>query len=162
MKTLAIAACFQLAFLQTSLAQEQAQPSVEISGRIVPSGKISPDKLSRLPSVDQEVRYQTSKGEEHGRYSGPLVWSILKAKGIANLPGHNEQLKHSFVVEGRDGYRIIFSVGEIDPNFGNAPIQLAIEHDGKPMTATEGYRLIVPGDKRGARFVRDVVKIDVQ
>lgn len=123
---------------------------------------ITADELSHLPAVEQEVRYRTSKGEEGGRYKGPLLWSILGVRGIADLPGHNTQLKHSFVVEGRDGYRIVFSIGEIDPDFGNAPIQLAAERDGKPMVPGEGYRLVVPGDKRGARHVRDVVKIEVQ
>jgi hypothetical protein len=120
------------------------------------------DELSKLPAVEQDVRFQTSKGEESGHYKGPLLWSVFEARGIADLPGHNEQLKHSFVVEGSDGYRIVFSVGEIDPDFGNAPIQLATERDGKPIAATEGYRLVVPGDKRGARYVRDVVKIEIQ
>lgn len=135
---------------------------IEITGDAVTTGTMTPDELSQLPAVEQEVRYRTSKGEESGRYNGPLLWSVLEARGIADLPGHNAQLKHSFIVEGRDGYRIVFSVGEIDPDFGNAPIQLATERDGKAMVPGEGYRLVVPGDKRGARHVRDVVKIEVQ
>lgn len=140
----------------------QEPHGIEIAGNAVATGTITQEELSRLPVIEQDVRYQTSKGEEGGRYKGPLLWSILEGRGIADQPGHNAQLKHSFVVEGRDGYRIVFSVGEIDPDFGNAPIQLATERDGKPIMPGEGYRLVVPGDKRGARYVRDVVKIEVQ
>lgn len=147
---------------EAPLAAAQEAQGIEITGNAVATGTMTPDELSRLPAIEQDVRYQTSKGEESGHYKGPLLWSILEARGMADLPDHNAQLKHSFVVEGRDGYRIVFSVGEIDPDFGNAPIQLATERDGKPVVPGEGYRLVVPGDKRGARYVRDVVKIEVQ
>ena len=156
----AIAVSIAVMAIADATAQEAL--GIEITGNAVATGIVTPDELSRLPAIEQDVRYQTSKGEESGRYKGPLLWSILKARGIADLPGHNAQLKHSFVVEGRDGYRIVFSVGEIDPDFGNAPIQLATERDGKAIVPRESYRLVVPGDKRGARYVRDVVKIEVQ
>lgn len=155
---LAAVACLHLAFAGAVFSQELG---VEIVGRPATTGVVTADDLAKLPSVEQDVRYQTSKGEEQGRYKGPLLWSILEARGIGELPGHNAQLQHSFVVEGRDGYKIVFSVGEIDPDFGNAPIQLATEKDGKPLGA-EGYRLVVPGDKRGARYVKDVVRIELK
>lgn len=147
---------------EASYGVAQEAHGIDITGNAVAAGTMTWDELSRLPSVEQEVRYQTSKGEESGRYTGPLLWSILEARGMADLPDHNARLKHSFVVEGRDGYRIVFSIGEIDPDFGNAPIQLATERDGEALVPGEGYRLVVAGDKRGARYVRDVVKIDVQ
>jgi hypothetical protein len=62
-------------------------------------------------------------------------------------------------VTGRDGYQIAFSVGEIHPEFGNTPMMIATEVDGKPFA--DGLRIIVPGDKRGARNVRQVVKIEL-
>lgn len=159
MKMLLAAAFLQLAVAGAVCAQDTG---IEIVGGVLKAGVISRDDLAKLPAVEQDVRYQTSKGEAHGRYSGPLLWSILEARGIGDMPGHNAQLKHSFVVEGRDGYRIVFSVGEIDPDFGNAPIQLALEEDGKPLPEAEGYKLVVPGDKRGARYVRDVVRIELR
>ncbi len=162
MKILVAALALVVALSSFATGEDKPPHVIEIAGAAVTTGTMSFDELASLPAVEQDVRYQTSKGEEHGRYTGPLLWSILQSRGIADLPGHNEQLKHSLVVEGRDGYRIVFSVGEIDPNFGNAPIQLAIGRDGEPIANTEGYRLVVPGDKRGARYVRDVVRIEVQ
>lgn len=110
---------------------------IEITGAAIATGTMTPDELSHLPAVEQEVRYRTSKGEEGGRYKGPLLWSVLEARGIADLPGHNAQLKHSFVVEGRDGYRIVFSVGEIDPDFGNAPISWRRSETARPWSREE-------------------------
>lgn len=70
--------------------------------------------------------------------------------------------RRTFLVTGRDGYAIAFSVGEISPDFGNTLIMVALSVDGKPLRADEGLRLMVPGDKRGARSVRDVVKIELR
>ncbi len=162
MKPLAAVLGFTLALSSVAMGQDAQPHGIEITGVAITTGAMSSDELSALPAVEQEVRYQTSNGEEHGRYTGPLLWTILQSRGIADLPGHNAQLKHSFVVEGRDGYRVVFSVGEIDPDFGNVPIQLATGRDGEPIANAEGYKLVVPGDKRGARYVRDVVKIEVQ
>jgi hypothetical protein len=53
-------------------------------------------------------------------------------------------------------------MGEISPEFGNKAIMIADRVDGKVLTLQDGFRLIVPGDKRGARSVRDVAKIEVR
>ncbi len=62
-------------------------------------------------------------------------------------------------VTAEDNYLLMVSLGEIDPNFGNAPAMLAYARDGQPLPA---LRLVFPGDKHGARDVRDVVRIEVR
>ena len=59
----------------------------------------------------------------------------------------------------RDGHQVAFSVGAIAPEFGNTPVMLAVEQDGKPMA--DGLRVVVPGDTRGARNIRDVTAIEL-
>lgn len=139
----------------------QGAGTIELTGKVIQAGSLSLEDISKFPLIEQDVQFQTSKGEEKGHYKGALLWAILEAKGIKTA-GHNEQLRRTFVVEGSDGYQIAFSVGEIDPDFGNLPITIAVERDGQPLVPGEGFRLIVPGDKRGARFVKDIVKIDVR
>jgi len=158
-----LAPFFVLLLALGSIAPTQADDATQIalSGAGIEAGTLSLDDLLKQPSIEQQVQFQTSKGEEKGTYKGALLWPILEARGIKN-GGHNAQLLHSFAVEGRDGYRIVFSIGEIDPDFGNAPIAIAFERDGTAMVPGEGFRLIVPGDKRGARYVKDIVKIEVQ
>ena len=47
----------------------------------------------------------------------------------------------------KDGYHVVLSGDELDPNFGNAPMLLAWEQDGAPLSAEDGpLRLAVPGD----------------
>ena len=47
------------------------------------------------------------------------------------------------------------------PQFAGRPIQLANRVNGAPI-ADQGLRLIVPGERRGGRSVRDVVRIDIE
>jgi len=70
-------------------------------------------------------------------------------------------LRHYLLVTGRDGYQIVVSMGEIDPDFEAKPAILAYDRDGKPLGAN-GLRIVIPGDKHGGRMVHDVVHIEVK
>ncbi|MGB3537009.1 MAG: hypothetical protein WBA42_02525 [Mesorhizobium sp.] len=120
---------------------------------------LTAESLSRLPTLDQEVSFQTAKGIRSARYKGVLLWEILKANGMIDESGYHNELRQVFSVTGSDGYRIDFSVGEIAPDFGNKAIMLSTEEDGKALVPPT---LTVPGDKRGARNVHDVVGIEVR
>jgi hypothetical protein len=73
--------------------------------------------------------------------------------------GKNVRLRRSLSVTGRDGYAVALSFGELDPDFEGKQIVLAYAKDGK---ALETIQLVVPGDRRGGRAVRDVVSVDVR
>lgn len=118
--------------------------------------------LAALPQHVADVTFQTSKGKEGGLFGGVLLWDLLKARGIETLKGHNAILQHAFVVTGRDGYSVIYSLGEIAPEFGGRPMLLATSVDGKPMKPEDSPRLVVPGDARGGRNVKAVDTIDVR
>lgn len=62
-----------------------------------------------------------------------------------------------------DGYRVGFSLGEIDAKLGKAPILVADACDGKPLAAADGpLRLVVEGEERAARSVRQLVKLTAE
>lgn len=61
------------------------------------------------------------------------------------------------VATGRDGYRAVFTVGELDHMLGNAPVIVADRCDGATSADADGpVRLVAAGDKRGARSVRQL------
>ena len=67
------------------------------------------------------------------------------------------------VVTGADGYQVALGWGELDPDFGAAPIMLAYLSDGQPMGDKVGMaRLVVPDDKRGGRYVSTVKSIEIK
>lgn len=120
---------------------------------------LTAESLAKLPRLEQDVSFQTSKGVKSAHYKGVLLWDILEANGLVDESGHHNELRQVFSVTGADGYRIDFSVGEIAPDFGNKAIMLSTEEDGKVLSPPT---LTVPGDKRGARNVHDVVKVEVR
>ena len=66
------------------------------------------------------------------------------------------------VAEARDGYRAVFSLAELDPDFANEAVIVADASDGKELGAEQGpLRLVVPGDKRQGRWVRMLKSIVV-
>jgi hypothetical protein len=65
------------------------------------------------------------------------------------------------LVKAADNYQAIFAA-ELDPGFTDRVIFLAGQRDGKPLSAKEGpLRIIVPGEKRHARWVRQVTSLTV-
>lgn len=159
---LAVLAC--LAFAPAgALAENTTAPasaSVELVGAGPAPVVLTAESLASLPSVEKEVSFQTSKGPSTGRYKGVLFWDVLQANKAFDGLERNGELKRTFLVDARDGYSIAFSVGEIHPDFGNTQLMLATEVDGKPIQG--GIRIVVPGDKRGARAIHDIVKIELR
>ena len=151
-----------IAFAPLARAQDAAAKvdMIELHGIGSAPILLNPEILSKLPSVEKDVTFQTSKGPSCGRYKGVLFWDVLMANKAFDRLGHNEELARTFVVTGRDGYRIAFSVGEIHPDFGKVGMMVATEVDGKPFE--DGLRIIVPGDRRGARNVREVATIELR
>jgi hypothetical protein len=149
-----------------SLAQEPLQPAsaqeIVLTGTGVAQTKLTLEKLAALPAVEMDIAFMTSKGEQKGHFKGPLVWTVLKELGHLDAGADHRELKRTFAVLGRDGYEIVFSVGEIAPDFGNTPALIALQVDRKALPVSNGLRLVVPGDKRGARNVRDIVKLEVR
>jgi len=69
----------------------------------------------------------------------------------------------SVVATASDGYRAVFALAEFDPGFTDQVILLADKRDGKSLSAREGpLRIIVPSEKRHARWVREVSSLTVR
>ena len=70
--------------------------------------------------------------------------------------------QRSSIVEASDGYRAGFALAELDPAFTDRVILLADHRDGKALAAKEGpLQIIVPGEKKHARWVRQVIRLKV-
>lgn len=161
MRVATVFAALWLLLTQTAFGQESKPIDLDLAGIGKPAVVITAKDLAAFPVIEQDITFMTSKGEQRGLYKGVLLWDVLAANGLGALPGHNDALKHTFTVIGGDDYAIAFSMGEIMPDFGNKAAMIATEVDGKPYVG-EGLRVVVPGDKRGARAVRDVVRIEVR
>ena len=66
------------------------------------------------------------------------------------------------LVEAADGYRVVFSLAELDPGIQDSNVLVADKVDGHALDSKVGpLRLVAPLDKRPARWVRMVQSIRV-
>jgi len=115
-------------------------------------------KLSRL-----RVRAPDEKGAE-SVWEGTPLYEVLKAAGVKFGEAlRGPALANYLLVEAADGYRVVFALPDLDFAFSDRVFLLADRHDGKPMNEKEGrLRIVVPDEKRHARWVRQVVAISVR
>jgi DMSO/TMAO reductase YedYZ molybdopterin-dependent catalytic subunit len=133
---------------------------LSVGGDVPRPFKLTTPEFARLPR--QTVRARDHDGKETEFEGVPLV-EVLKASGVQfgkDLRG--PALATYLVVEAADGYRAVFALPELDPAFTDRVILLADRRDGKALGGKEGpLRVIVPGEKRYARWVRQVIALKV-
>jgi hypothetical protein len=117
--------------------------------------------LAQMPSVQVHVPFLTEHGTETADNTGAMLWSVLQQLGLISSANPRDWEKQTIIVTGRDGYAVVLAMAEIDPAFEGKEIVLADQVDGHPIPGS-GLRLVVPGDRRGGRSVRDVVRIGVR
>lgn len=134
---------------------------LEVNGDVARPLKLTSADLAKLPRTTLSAR---GHDEKQRRFDGVMLVEILKLAGVPlgkELRGKNMSLY--VVVEAADGYRAVFALVELDPDFANQPPLLADASEGKPLSKEEGpLRLVAVGDKKHGRWVRQIVRIVVR
>lgn len=138
----------------------QNTSTVAITGEVATPLDLTLQDLSAFKQVSQKVKDRD--GKEH-EFKGVALIELLEKAGVttgSKLRGEN--LAKYVLIKAADGYEVIYSLAEIDPEFASQVIILAIEKDGQPLPAGEGpFRIITPNDKKPARWIREVRSIKV-
>ena len=133
---------------------------LNVGGEVPKPLKLTAPEFSRL--TRQTIHAKDRDGKEAEFEGVPLV-AVLKAAGVkfgSDLRG--PALANYLVVEAADGYRAVFSLPEIDPDYTDHIILMADRRDGKPLRKEEGpFRVVVLGEKRHSRWVRQVIALKV-
>jgi hypothetical protein len=120
------------------------------------------EEFAALPHT--EISAYDPHGEATHKYSGVAMQEILARAGAPlgdKLRGKSLQLV--VVAHSRDGYSIAFALAEFDPAFNDRSILLADTEDGKPLPDNASpFRMIIPGDKKAARWARMVNLIEIK
>jgi DMSO/TMAO reductase YedYZ molybdopterin-dependent catalytic subunit len=137
----------------------QAESPLAVAGDVSKPLTLTAADLKAMPRTTVSVMDQ---GREV-KYGGVLVAEILARAGAPLGRDMSGPAVASYVVAtGKDGYAAVFSLGELDPAMTSNDIIVADTVDGQPLFDYQGpYRIVAPHDKRGARGVRMLQKLDV-
>src|SRR5262245_30379560 len=138
--------------------------ALHVGGQVLNPLKLTADDLkNNYPAQKADVSYLSGTDTVKASFTGVYLRDILDAAQVnANPDQKNDVLNLYIVATGSDGYQAIIAYGDIDPNFGNRPILVAYEQDGKPLADTGPVRLVVPGDSHGGRYVSNLVSLEVR
>jgi hypothetical protein len=122
---------------------------------------LTAEELSALPHVEITALDPHEK-KEH-RYSGVPVREILARVGEPSGDKiRGPALATAVIIHSKDGYTTLFALAEFDDQFNSRTILLSDGQDGKPLPPNLGpLHIVVPGDKRAARWARMVTSIEI-
>lgn len=123
------------------------------------SVKMTAAEIAAMPHQEMTV-------DDHGktvRFEGVPLRLVLEKAGVTfGETIRGKRLAACLLVEGADGYKVVIALPELDPGFTDRVIILADKADGHPLDSKEGpFRVVIPGEKRAARWVREVTALKV-
>ena len=148
-----------LSIIAVPLRAQGSAASVELIGR---SGAVRSVSAAELAGMTRR-EVQATSHQVTGTFAGVPISDLLALVGAPRGDSLRGPALATYVqVEAADGYRVVFALAELDPGFTDRVVLLADRKDGAPLTARDGpFQLVVPGEKRPARWVRQVRRIRV-
>ena len=151
---------FCLACLVWASSATLQTPTVKVFGDVPKPLTLTAAELLAMP----RTKLTAAAHEQTGVFEGVTVRELLTRAGVpagADLRG--AALAKTVVVTGADGYRVAFGIAEFDPVFTDRVSILADRKDGGPLPANAlPFQIILADEKRPARWVRQVVSIEVR
>jgi DMSO/TMAO reductase YedYZ molybdopterin-dependent catalytic subunit len=139
---------------------EVEEASLRVGGQVDSPVSLTATDMAALPRTTVEA---TEHGGARAEFEGVALAEILRHAGAPlgeRLRG--EAAASYVVVKASDGYQAVFALAELDPAFTDRVVLLADRRDGRPMIGPEGpLRIVVPDEKRHARWVRMVESLTV-
>jgi len=121
----------------------------------------SPTQFRTLPHV--EIKLHNAHNNADETYSGvPLATLLAQANVPLGKELRGEALTSYLLASGSDGYSVLLSLAEVDPNFHAGQVLVADTGNGQPLGDHGPFELIVSDDKRPARWVHNLNSIVLQ
>lgn len=161
-KLTVLAVLLALGVSSRALAQSAANPAkLVVAGNVEKPLSLSLDDLRQMPRKMLKVMNPHEKKEE--TYEGVLLAEILKRAGVPQGAQLRGAAMSTYVqADAADGYRVIFSLAELDTDFQDSDVIVADTMNGAPLDDKAGpLRLVVPHDKRPARWIRMLQSLTV-
>jgi DMSO/TMAO reductase YedYZ molybdopterin-dependent catalytic subunit len=138
----------------------KASVAIKVHGEVAKPLDLTAADLAGLKRQTVTARAHDNR---ESKYEGVLLHDVLhKAALPAGKDLRGKAVSLYLIVEAADGYKALFALAELDPAYNDRTILLADHRDGQPLTAREGpYQIVVPGEKRHSRWVRQVVGLRI-
>ncbi|WP_237710476.1 molybdopterin-binding protein [Saccharopolyspora spinosa] len=130
---------------------------VLITGDVVRDRVLDTADLDARAHIRQEVRYVTRRRRELHSVQGIPLHEVL-TEMPPQLDGRHKmgQLNVIVLALSEDGFQVVLSLAEIDPEFGACAALLATRYNGRALTRPT---LVMPGDGRASRYVRGLCRL---
>jgi hypothetical protein len=147
-----------LAIICTAIAVSPVlAQSIEVVGLDGKSVSVDTTSLERRSVVLEDRGLRTE-------FQGVALREVLMKAGIPFGDAlRGAAMARVILASAPDGYRVAYAIAELDSGFTDQVVLLANRRDGKPLLPDTGpLQIIVPNDKRAARWVRQVNKLEVR
>ena len=147
--------CAQVAQATATVAE------LRIGGEVSTPLVLSVADLKKMPRKTLSVVNPHDNKTE--TYQGVLLEELLKRAGVAQGEKLRGALLATYVIaEAEDGYRVVFSLAELDSGILDSDVIVADTMNGESLAPKQGpFRLVAPHEKRPARWVRMLKSITV-
>ena len=153
MRAIVIAAAMVIA----AATDAPAQYSIDVvaaDGRAV---TVSLDGMERTTVITGDRGIKTT-------FEGVAMRDVLTKAGIKlgeALKG--KALAQVVLATAKDGYQVAYAIAELDAAFTDQIVLVADTRDNRPLIADSGpLQIVVPLDKRAARWMRQVIKLELK
>ena len=123
--------------------------------------KMKAADLAKLTRIEIKAKGHDEVDSVYSGYELRFILAPAGAKFGKELKGPT--VAQFLVVEAADGYRAVYSLTDLDPDFADKVVILADTRDGKPLDAKNGpWQVIATNEKKHARWVRQVTALKVK
>ena len=145
----------------STATQAVSNGELTITGAVKTPLKLTVPDLKKMPRTTLSLTNPHNNNKEV--YEGVLLEELLRRAGAMQGTDLRGPAMATYVLaEAADGYRVIFSLAELDSGILDSNVIVSDTMDSKPLGADLGpFRLVAPHEKRPARWVRMLKSITV-
>jgi hypothetical protein len=146
--------------LWTTTVSAQSAAPLAVQG---PDGGVRTLTATRLQTLPR-VSGTATAHDSRFTFEGYDLRDVLRLAGVTPVDSlRRGELRRLVVFVGADGYSAIIALSDLDPSLGGRRAILVDREDGRALPSDRGpRRIIVDGDRRPSRWVRQVVRIEVR
>ena len=142
---------------EAKTAERSTALSVRVNGK---AASLTLNEVKAMPQRTLTVRNGHSGSDE--TYSGVGLDDLLSKFGVTLEGAGAKRVYQSYVkATGTDHYWVLYSAAELEAGLRATDAIVALTLDGKPLETDGAFKLVVAGEKKPARWVRNLAALSI-